>query len=196
MTTIKWNSLFGLVTLVGVIECSAKVPMESKPTEDKKSDQPLRIVADEMDCDQKTNICTAKGNAFAQKMNDPKNQTISAHKLIAHFKKKEKSKDSQIQSKDGVSQGIGSNSSLDKIEAIGDVVMADTSSIIKCDRGIYYAETETAELFDNVSLTQGKNELTGTYGNANMKDETYSIKNENGRVEGLFYQKDKPTPGA
>ena len=201
MSAIKWSSIIGLLVLTGAIECYAKISSGENPPENKNSDQPLRIVADEMDCDQKTNICTAKGNAFAQKMNDPKNQTISAHTLIAHFKKKDKPaqgnkvEDSQTSSQgSGLSQGLSESTSLEKIEAVGDVVMADTSSIIKCDRGIYYAETETADLFDNVSLTQGKNELTGTHGHANMKDETYSIKNENGRVEGLFYQKEKPVP--
>ncbi len=177
----------------------AKAPISDQATQQNNSDQPIRIVADEMDCDQKTNICTAKGNAFAQKMNDPKNQTISAATLIAHFEKSDKKSEKKTtkgspesNSSSDKSQGISRHTSLKKIEAIGDVVMADTSSIIKCDRGIYYADSETADLYDNVSLTQGKNELTGTHGHANMKDETYTIKNENGRVEGLFYQKDKP----
>lgn len=204
MVVIRWSALLGMVSVFGVADIQAKLPGVIKESSKEKSqEQPLRIVADEMDCDQKTNICTAKGNAFAQKMNDPKNQTISAHTLIAHFKKKDRSapKDNsskaQEPSQEGdTTQGVSGNTSLDKIEAVGDVVMADTSSIIKCDRGIYYAETETADLYDNVSLTQGKNELTGTHGHANMKDETYSIKNENGRVEGLFYQKDKSSPGA
>lgn len=203
MVVIRWRALLGVVSVLGVTDIQAKVPgLVQKSSNEKSQEQPLRIVADEMDCDQKTNICTAKGNAFAQKMNDPKNQTISAHTLIAHFKKKDhsaskgnSSKPQESSQEGDMMQGVAGNTSLEKIEAVGDVVMADTSSIIKCDRGIYYAETETADLYDNVSLTQGKNELTGTHGHANMKDETYSIKNENGRVEGLFYQKDKSSPG-
>jgi lipopolysaccharide export system protein LptA len=164
-----------------------------------QQDQPLRIVADEMDCDQKSNICTATGHAFAQKMNDPKNQTISAHKMVVYFEKKEKSPEKKQQKKSHEqqkkenqnSQGMGQQLSLKKIIATGDVVMADTSSVIKCDEGTYYADSETVDLEGNVSITQDKNELTGTHGHANLREETYSIKNDEGRVEGLFYQKEK-----
>lgn len=161
--------------------------------ETKLAEQPLRIVADEMDCDQQTNICTATGNAFVQKMNDPKNQTISATKLIAYFKKKEKKEDTSqpASSSSEEKKGFAENTSIDKIEAIGDVVLADSESIIKCDSGTYYADTDTADFVGNVSLTQGKNELTGTRGFANLKEGKYQVRNESGRVEGLFYQKEK-----
>lgn len=158
--------------------------------ENPPAEQPLRIIADEMDCDQKTNVCTATGNAFAQKMNDPKKQTISADKLVAYFKKKDKSEASDESKKTDETQAIAGNTSLEKLEAFGNVVLADNDSIIKCDRGVYYTDSETADFYENVSVTQGKNELTGDYGHADMKSQTYTVQKKQGRVEGLFYQKE------
>lgn len=172
---------------------------DSKKSTKEDSDSPLRVVADEMRCDQKTNVCIASGNAFAEKMNDPRQKTITAKEFHVHFEKKETDKNDKSKKKNIFKsmqekpdeEEKSPKTTLKKIEAFHDVVMTDINSVIRSDQAVYYAESDTVDLEGNVSLTQGKNQLTGTHGFANLKDETYKITNQNGRVEGLFYQKEK-----
>lgn len=182
---------FSCVALAAAPSTPPPPPPSQQQTESDPSEQPIRVVGDEMDCDQRTNICRAVGNAFAQKLNDPKQQSISAHMLVAHFEKKEKDESSKKEPKNESSKDQTEKTTLKKIEAFGNVILSDTQTVIRCDEGVYYPDTETADLEGNVSLTQGKNQLTGTHGHANLRDGTYNIVNEKGRVEGIFYKKEK-----
>lgn len=181
---------------------SGKDSDKSNKSKSNEQDSPLRIVSDEMTCDQKTNICVANGNAFAEKLNVPDSdkKTISAERFVAHFKKKDeeegkghKKRKSLFDKKDKSSSDSSTDSktSLEKLEAFGNVVMTDPQSIIRSDEAVYHTDSETVDLAGNVSLTQGKNQLTGTHGHANLRDGTYKVTNESGRVEALFYQKKK-----
>lgn len=190
----------------GVKDMLSTKPAKNGKSATKSENSPLRIVSDEMTCDQKTNICVAKGNAFAEQLNvpDSEKKTISAERFIAHFKRKDggegnsgekrrkslfAKKPKNEKSHSGEDDHHSSKTSLEKLEAFGNVVMTDPQSIIRSDEAVYYAETEMVDLAGNVSLTQDKNQLTGTHGHANLKDGTYKITNEEGRVEALFYQK-------
>ena len=158
-------------------------------------ENPLNIVADIMECDQKTNICTATGSTFAQKLKDPAKQTIRAEKLIAHFEKKNngEAKPDTTNKDEEPSQEKNELSKLKKLEAIGDVVMTDDGSILRCHHAIYHADSETAEFFGNVSLTRGRNQMEGDYGHADLKTSQYFVKADDDKEElaqGLFYQND------
>lgn len=208
MTCLKYILLSSLVTLspfLSSTQAGLKDVLSSKDSKQKNAnassaaqDSPMRVVADEMRCDQKTNICVASGNAFAEKVNDPRQKTITAAEFHVHFEKKDEGDGEK--KKGNLFKGMQESSdegrktpktSLKKIEAFRNVVMTDVNSVIRSDQAVYYADSETADLEGNVSLTQGKNQLTGTHGFANLKNETYKITNKNGRVEGLFYQRDK-----
>lgn len=142
-------------------------------------DSTIRIVSDAMDCDQEKNICTATGNAFADRPNDPDKRTLRAHKFIAHFKKSEST---------GSTTG---KTDLSKLEAIGEVVLTDKDSIILCDKAVYDHPTEEVDLFENVKITNDQNQLNGSYGHADLKTKKYRVTNRTGQVEGLFVNSKK-----
>ncbi len=137
----------------------------------------LRVVADSMDCDQIQGICIATGNAFAERPNDPEKRTIRAHKFTVHFTKADKDKSSSEESP---------KTELHKLEADGQVVITDKDTIIRSDKAIYHHDPEVVELFDNVHLTQGANQLNGSYGHADLKSKKYRVTNDKDQVHGLF----------
>lgn len=148
---------------------------------DSSQNPPLRIVADHMDCDQNQGICIATGNAFAERPHDPERRTIRAHKFTVHFTKADKDKE--------LAKGEAASTELNEIHADGEVVMTDSNNIIRCNRAIYRHASEDVELFDNVHLTQGENQLNGSYGYADLKSKKYRVTNEGEQVQGLFVKK-------
>ena len=142
---------------------------------------PIRIVADHMDCDQNQGICIATGNAFAERPHDPERRTIRAHKFTVHFTKTDRGKE--------LDKGETPSTELNEIHADGEVVMTDRDNIIRCKRAIYRHASEDVELFDNVHLTQGDNQLNGSYGYADLKSKKYRVTNEGEQVQGLFVKK-------
>ena len=160
-----------ILILISLSSVFAKTPQNSS----------LRIVADNMDCDQNQGICIATGNAFAERPHDPERRTIRAHKFTVHFLKTAKDKVS--------SQGETSSTELKELHADGNVVMTDSNTIIRCNRAIYHHVSENVELFDNVHLTQGENQLNGSYGYADLKSKKYHVTNKEDQVQGLFVKK-------
>jgi lipopolysaccharide export system protein LptA len=160
-----------ILTLISLSSVFAKEPQNP----------PLRIVADNMDCDQNQGICIATGNAFAERPHDPERRTIRAHKFTVHFLKTEKGKAS--------TQGETSSTELKELHADGHVVMTDSNTIIRCNRAIYHHVSEDVELFDNVHITQGENQLNGSYGYADLKSKKYRVTNKEDQVQGLFVKK-------
>jgi len=47
----------------------------------------IKILANQMDCDQTKNVCVAKGDAIAEKLNDSKVKILKADQITAHFAK-------------------------------------------------------------------------------------------------------------
>lgn len=136
----------------------------------------IKILADQMECDQNNNKCVAIGHAIAQKLNDPDNRTISADKLVAFFSKKE----------------LNAPSRLIKIEAEGNVVVTTKETVIRAPRGHYDVDQEYAEMFEDVRVTNTeKNHVTGHYGEVCMKTGLYKIKSEGQQVQALIFSADK-----
>lgn len=148
--------------------------------EDINEDNNIRILSDEMECDQNQRRCIATGNAIAEKVNDPKKQSISAHKLTAYFSEKTETKQSQ----------------LERIDAEGDVVVTTGDTIIRGPRGTYRVNAdktiESAEIFEDVRVSNDKNQVNGTYGHVDMVTGKYTIQQEPGRqVEALVFTQKK-----
>ena len=143
----------------------------------------IRIISDEMECDQQKNICTATGNAFAERPYDPDRRTIRADKFIAFF--------DQINQNTQLKNGETNKNDLHKIEAHGHVVITDKETVILGDKAIYDHPTQTIELFGNVKITNDQNQLNGTYGHADLKTKKYHVTNKDSRVEGLFVNANK-----
>ena len=129
-----------------------------------------KVVADTMECVQEQHVCNAIGNAFAYKLNDPQRRTIKADRFITHFNLENK---------------------LERLEAIGEVILTDGDNIVRCDRANYQADTEVADLYDNVKITSGNNQLEGSHGIADMKKRIYKISNGKKRVQALIIDSEK-----
>lgn len=83
---------------------------------------------------------------------------------------------------------------LDTVTAMGGVTIKTVRETITGAKGVYRAANQTAELTDDVVITQGKNRLEGKRATVDMKSgvsQIYGSASEGGRVKGVFYPKDK-----
>jgi lipopolysaccharide export system protein LptA len=135
----------------------------------------IKILSDQIDCNQNKNVCIAKGNATAEKLNDTKVKILKADQIIAHFAKE---------------NGTGPLK-VTQLEATGNVFFIIGDIVIQGSRGNYSAQTEIAEVFENVKITNGNNQLDGGYAQVNMKTGQYSIKRNGERVSALIFTKDQ-----
>lgn len=169
-----------LILIFGFLFVAQSYANPTAPSSPPNFSQPnIKILSDQMDCDQSKNVCIAKGNAIAEKLNDPKVKILKADKITVHFAKE---------------NGTGPLK-VTRLEAEGSVFFIIGDIIVQGLRGNYSAETEVAEVFDDVKITNGKNQLHGSYGKVNMKTGHYSIKGEGERVSALIFTKDKKEEG-
>jgi lipopolysaccharide export system protein LptA len=145
------------------------------PSSQSPSQPDIKILSDQMDCDQSHNTCIAKGNATAEKLNDPKVKILKADQITAHFAK---------------AGGTGPLK-VTRLEATGNVFFIIGDIIIQGKRGNYLADSEVAEVFEGVKVTNGKNQLDGDYGTVNMKTGHYSLKGGGERVQALIFTDNK-----
>lgn len=134
----------------------------------------IKILSQQMDCDQSRNICIAKGNAIAEKLGDPKVKILKADQITIHFAKED---------------GKGPLK-MTRLEAEGNVFFIMGDIIVQGKRGNYLDHSEVAEVFENVKITNGQNQLDGSYATVNIKTGHYSIKRNGERVQALIFTKD------
>jgi lipopolysaccharide transport protein LptA len=144
------------------------------------TEQPnIKITSNQMDCNQSTNVCVATGNAVAQKLNDSKTKVLKADQITAYFAKEKAS---------GPLKAT-------RFEAQGNVFFVIGDIVVQGKRSEYVVETEIAKVFDDVKITQGKNQMDGGYAEVNMRTGQYFVKKDKDRVSALIYTKDSPTKG-
>lgn len=102
---------------------------------------------DSMEYSQKDRIAVARGEAVA--IRDDKR--LTADVLTAHFKADAEGK---LQ--------------LHTLAAQGNVTISTPSEYVQSDRGVYYVADELAELFGDVKITRGQNQLNGGYAEINL----------------------------
>lgn len=146
----------------------------------------IKITADSIECDQKKQICTALGNAFIEKLDDPDKKTISADRIDMIFEKVPEGSRSTSKNTQEVS-----GQKPKEFHAYGKVVVVLKESIIRGNRAVYNPDTEIAEVFEDVSVTSGKNEVIGDYGHADLKSSEYKVRNSKGRVTAMVFQNSK-----
>ena len=147
----------------------------------RQSDQNIKITADSLECDQNKHVCIALGKALVEKLNDADKRTIYADRIEMVFEKgEEKSKE--------VKKSSSSSPKAKEFQAQGNVIVTIKESIIRGDKGTYTPETELVEVYENVSVTSGQNEILGNYGRANLKTGEYKVLNSKGRVTALVFQ--------
>jgi lipopolysaccharide export system protein LptA len=97
----------------------------------------------------------ARGHAIA--VFPEKEQLVQADTLVAYFKS------SPEKSEDGKDK-----TSLEKVEAEGNMLASGPNGIVTGDRGVYLEKTKIVEVFNNVKITQEENVIEGEYAKFNM----------------------------
>jgi lipopolysaccharide export system protein LptA len=151
----------------------------SSPTPAPSNQPNIKILSDQMDCNQEHSLCVAKGNATAEKLGDSKVKILKADQIKAYFAK----------------EGQNGPLKVVKLEAEGNVFFIIGDIIIQGKRGHYVTDSEVAEVFDNVKITNGSNQLDGGYGKVNMKTGHYSIKRDGEPVQALIFTKEQAKEG-
>lgn len=81
----------------------------------------------------------------------------------------------------------GNKREIDRIEAIGDIVISNGSDIIKGQKGIYYIDRQFADICGDVKITQGSNQLNGKCAQVDFKTgNSKIIGDKNKRIQGLI----------
>lgn len=146
-------------------------PIPVTPTQSQAN---IKILSEQMDCDQGHNVCVAKGNAIAEKMDDSKVKILKADQITAYFSK----------------EGGTGPLKVTRLEAEGNVFFIIGDIIVQGKRGTYLAENDVAEAFDDVKITNGQNQLDGGYAKVHMKTGHYSIKRGSEPVQALIFSKE------
>jgi lipopolysaccharide export system protein LptA len=87
--------------------------------------------------------------------------------------------------------GLGQGGALQRVEAVGHVIIRTTTDTVTGDRGVYLASTQQARLGGNVHIIHGPNELAGGDALVDMKSGIATLlAGQNGQVSGTI------TPGS
>lgn len=172
------SALFSLmISLIYITASQANPPSNQPPLP--TGEPNVKILSDQMDCNQDTKVCIATGNAVVEKLNDAKAKVLKADKITAHFAK----------------TGQTGPLKATKFEADGNVFFIIGDILVQGKRGEYLVDTEIAKVFDDVKITQGPNQLDGGYAEVHMKTGHYSIKKDKERVSALLFTKEKADQG-
>jgi lipopolysaccharide export system protein LptA len=167
MNRITIQAIFTLL----LINATFANPVPTAPTQTQPN---IKILSEQMDCDQSHNVCVAKGNAIAEKLDDSKVKILKADQITSYFSK----------------EGGTGPLKVTRLEAEGNVFFIIGDIIVQGKRGTYLAENDVAEVFDDVKITNEKNQLDGGYAKVNMKTGHYSIKRGSEPVQALIFTKD------
>jgi lipopolysaccharide export system protein LptA len=86
----------------------------------------------------------------------------------------------------GGAPGAQAPSSLDRVEAFGNVEIRTADEVVRGDRGVYSPNTGLARLLANVRITRGENTLSGQEAIVNMQTGVARLVSAPGaRVQGL-----------
>lgn len=128
----------------------------------------------------------AVGNAKVVRGQD----TLSANTITATFK------DKGATTTANAPAGTGN---LDRLDAEGNVVIVTPSETLRGQRGVYRADTNTAELTGNVKIERGPNILEGERAEVNLTtnvSKMFGAAGGDGRVRGVFFPGSEKKPGA
>lgn len=187
------NKKFNFVSLfrygvwgLAMLNWMVMTAMAEEAKKDVGSEQNIKITADSLECDQNRNVCIAIGKAAVEKVNDPDKRMINAEHIEMFFEKTDAQEEAKTEA-----GSLSSGHKAKVFHANGEVVITIKHNIIRGDKGVYTPDTEIAEVYGNVSVTSGRNEVVGDYGWANLKTGEYKIRNSKGRVTALIFQDDK-----
>ena len=148
-------------------------------------------------------IAVARGDAVAVRQGG---RTIKADVLTAYMVKTAPAAKPETvaakpgaNGKPGTAPPGGDESKINRIDAQGHVVVVNGLDIGRADYGVYNAATDIATLLGNVTLTRGKDVITGQYAVMDLSNNVSRIMPASAlpggtrqRVQGLFVKQDVP----
>jgi lipopolysaccharide export system protein LptA len=173
----------GLATVaLATVALAAPAPTAKpmSPTAAKaNSHQPIDITADRLDVDQNSQLATFSGNVHAVQAD----VTLRTQTLKVYYERKAK-KDSARKA-----DGAPSQSTIQRLEATGGVVIQAPGETARGQRGTYDVVNRVARLSGDVVLTRGQNvvrgdRLTMDFGSGQSRMEGPA--GGKGRVHGVF----------
>lgn len=130
---------------------------------------------------EETGLAVARGDAVARPVPGKKKQakddrTVRADVLTAYFRDddapagsagtpKAKAKKKQAQ---GAAADGGGRSTLERMDAYGNVVVTRPGEVALGSRGVYFPQAELAHLWGQVRITRADNQLNGEYAEVNF----------------------------
>lgn len=135
-------------------------------------------------------MAVARGNAVVV-TND--GRRVRADTLVAHFAE---SPAPAAAPRPAATAGEPAPSSLDRVEAFGNVEIRTAEEVVRGDRGVYSPNSRLARLLGNVRITRGDNTLAGQEAIVNMETGVARLISAPGaRVQGLVVPQQGPQPG-
>jgi len=77
-----------------------------------------------------------------------------------------------------------SNSRLDRMDAVGNVVITTPEEVARGERGVYFEDSGIATLTGSVKITRGQNQLNGDAAEVNLRTGISRMLNQPGRASG------------
>ena len=141
-------------------------------------------------------MAVARGNAVVV-TND--GRRVRADTLVAHFAETPAPGGAPPQPRPAAAQpgGVQQPSSIERVEAFGNVEIRTAEEVVRGDRGVYSPNTGMARLLGQVRITRGENTLTGQEAIVNMQTGVARLVSAPGaRVQGLVVpqQGQQPAP--
>nr|WP_246522992.1 LptA/OstA family protein [Neoroseomonas eburnea] len=140
-------------------------------------------------------MAVARGNAVVV-TND--GRRVRADTLVAHFAETPPP-GAQRPQPAATPPGTPAPSSIDRVEAFGNVEIRTAEEVVRGDRGVYSPNSGMARLLGQVRITRGENTLTGQEAIVNMQTGVARLVSAPGaRVQGLVVPQggqDLPGPG-
>lgn len=127
---------------VGALESSLKIPA---------GDLLIEISSDRLEALEDKSVVIFSGSAVATQGE----RIIKAEQILLHYKKTR-----QKTSREGL-QDIGKVGDLDRIEALGHVVITQGDRMVTGNRAVYYQETQRIVMTGDAVLKQGSNIVRG-----------------------------------
>ncbi len=132
------------------------------------------MAKDALEYYEKRNLAVARGDALAIR----EDRRLKADVLMAHF----------------THGGSGARQSrLNRIEAVGNVLISTPTEIVLAERGDYDLVSGLAQLAGGVKITRGETQLNGERAEVDMKSGRSRLLSDGERVRGVFLP--KATPG-
>ena len=142
------------------------------------SSQPVQINADSLDVQQDKKVAVFKGNVDATQGD----MRLKTDLLRVFYSESPKS--------DRKPGAAGSNTSITRLEAEGNVFISRPDQTGKGDRGVYDLEKRTIVLEGNVVLTDRENVVKGVRATMDLNSRQSTVQSGGGgRVQGVFQPK-------